>query len=195
MSNKFCLMFMFLLVGAGCLSACSKKIPNNALSIKINEYATYQEMVGAETVFFEKYSDEKKYVFPLENLDNDVDDVKYFIGGICYCPIENKEQPNHCDGEINCEYLRNRELFVEYIFNDGNIVTLIYKNTPSNKSNTFSWIESNGGNCYRYETNVNNELSYILEDSNKNHLCGMKMLMNDEELKSYFFDTIVSNIC
>lgn len=191
MSNKFCLVL--LLMGAGCLFACSENT-NNALSIKINEYVSYQEMVDAETMFFEKYSDEMKHVFPIENLDIEIDVVKYFIGGICYCPIENKEKPNHCDSETNCEYLRNRELFVEYRFDDGNIVTLIYKNMPSNRSNNFSWIESNGGNCYRYETNVNNQLSYILEDSNKNHLCGMKMLMNDNELKAYFFNTIVSNI-
>lgn len=184
---------MLMMTCSNCLCACSKN-RNNGLTIKINEYRNYQEMIDAESVFFEKYLDEDKFVFPLKNQIAEATITKYLIGGICYCPIENKKKPKHCYSEAKCEYLRNRELFVEYKFDDGNIVTLIYKSAPLNISSSINWIENNGGNCYRYETNVNDNLSYILEDSNNNHLCGMKMLIKDDTLKLSFFNAIVSSI-
>lgn len=181
---------LLLLMG---MSACSQGQKNN-LAIKINEYVNYQEMIDAESQYLEKYRDEEKYVFPLDTSNMEIDYIKYFIGGICYCPLDNKDKPEHCNEEIKCDNLRNRELFVEYKLCDGNIITIIYKNLSLNKTDTFNWIDSNGGNCYRYEPNVNNELSYILEDSNENHLCGMKMLTKDDMLKSLFFDIITSSI-
>jgi len=185
---------LFSLLPVACLFSCSSKDNISGLSIKVNEYASYGEMVVAESCFFEKYSDEAKYTFELDTKCIDIKSVKYFIGGVCYCPLENKNESCGHESASNCECLRNRELFVEYGFNDGNVVTLIYKNCPSNKTNTYNWVKSNGGNCYRYESNFNEDFSYILEDSNRNNLCGMKMLFEDEKLKSSFFEIIVSSI-
>lgn len=187
-------LILFSLLPMTCLFSCSSKDNVSGLSIKVNEYASYEEMVAAESYFFEKYSDEAKYTFKLDTSSIDVKSVKYLIGGICYCPLENADESQYHGNTSNCEYLRNRELFVEYSFDDGNIVTIIYKNHTLNNANTYNWIESNGGNCYRYESNYNEDFSYILEDFNKNNLCGMKMLFEDEKLKSSFFDIIVSSI-
>lgn len=108
--------------------------------------------------------------------------------------MENKEKPYSCPEEINCEYLRNRELFITYVLED-NIVTIIYKNLTTSISNDFKWIKSSGGNCYRYENRLfNNKCSYILKDSNNNPICGMKMVKEDAAIKSLFFDLIISSI-
>lgn len=190
--HKKILMSLFSIIL--CLYSCSSNKQNASFYTKINEYNNYQDMVCAENIFYEKYKDEENDLFNLNNLNIDFLTIKYFIGGICYCPLENNEKKQHCESEINCQYLRNRELFIEYYLNDGNVVTLIYKNLINDKMLPFNWIESNGENCYRYETNVNEEYSYILEDSNNNHLCGLKMLNKDDDIKLLFFDSIISNI-
>lgn len=192
MFKRFFSIICSLLIFFG-LFSCSE-YRNGVLNIKINEYVNYQEMVNDELKFFEKYNDEKNYVFPLDNLGTEAEQVKYFIGGICYCSLENDDGQKNCDNNTNCENLRNRELFVQYGFNDGNIITLIYKNQIENRTNDFNWIKSNGGNCYRYESNYDENISYILEDSLKNPICGLKMLKENEQLKIVFFDAIMAKI-
>lgn len=186
------LLFALAILVSGLASCCNSE--NNELAPKINEYLSYEEMINAECEFHERYGDSEKYVFKLNQLDMEDYEVKYFIGGICYCPLENSKKPSHCKSNVNCPNLKNRELFAEYHLKSGNIVTIIYKDFSSNDYDSLNWIESNGGNCYRYEPNVNNELSYILTNSENSHLCGMKFLYKDDTLKGYFCEFIRTSI-
>ncbi len=174
------------------ISSCSTPLPNGPLYEKINNYSSYEEVVSSELKFYEKFNDEKTFAFKLKMNSDEIESIKYYIGGICYCALENKEKPTRCGSDENCTHLRNRELFIEYYFKDGNIVTLIYKYHTPKSNDSFKWIESDGGNCYRYERN--GLFSYIMTDQSDNHICGLKFLHENEDLKEQFCNLIVNSL-
>lgn len=187
--NKFKLSFVVLALSCCLVSCKSSKQPN--LSIKINEYSSYQEMVEVEqTNYVNDYKEKNKILF---ELGTDGFNTKYYIGGICYCPLEYKKMGHVHEKTENCPNLRYRELFIEFYDND-NCVTLIYKDELDFDLNTLSWKKSDGGNCYRYEKHYSDKEQYILKDEHYNVIVGLKLLKEDETLKQFFFDRITEQL-
>lgn len=95
-----------------CLSSCGNNV-NGLLNIK---YSNLAEVKKADDYFFEIFNDEKIYIFDIKYTNREITDIKYYVAGICYCALENKNKQHYCkDNEQNCMYLKNRELISNII--------------------------------------------------------------------------------
>lgn len=149
-------------------------------SIFINEYNSYQELREDIIKLNNNYPENEQFIFePDVNL---ICTYHYFIGGICYC---DKEHLND-----KCPNLHNREVFIELHFQDDSIVTIIYKDLTNSFYNDVYFDNNNGGNCYRYEKNYDENEQYILFDENDYKLLGIKFLYTNEEDKKLIFERI-----
>lgn len=173
------------------LSSCNKLQLTPGLKIKINTYDSYADMVGADKEMNtnKALEEEGRILFDIEDINFT---KKYFIGGICYCPLLHETDCPLEESE-NCPNLRNRELFVEF-YSNTNCITLIYKNMTDYDPSTLRWENNNGGNCYRYEKNYNDKEQYILKDTNNAYIVGLKLREEDETLKNYFFSVIIDRV-
>ena len=73
---------LILLFSSICLSSCENNI-NGLLNIKYNKYSNLEEIKKADDYYFEKYDDEKNFIFDIKYANSDITDIKYYVAGIC----------------------------------------------------------------------------------------------------------------